>query len=374
MENSKFISSDSHIFEPPDLWSSRLESRFRERSPQIVREDNTDWWVCEGYKMTSAVFGAGAGRRFETPGQFGLEEQFENVRPGGYNPRKRVEDMEIDGIYADVIYPTAGFRAMDYIADTEFLQAICATYNDWLAEYCAEFPNRLKGVAMVVLDDIQWGIGEIQRIRTMGLAGAMIPTLAPPTAPYSSKEYDPLWATAQDLDMPLTFHVGTGRPAPGQAVQNVGDAGPPGRCVVDASVRVTLGHLIFGHVFERFPKLKTGAVEFENGWVAPFMEQLDYDYTQRTTRPNWPKFSDTNILPSDFFKRNVFVSFQEGRFGVQLREYIGVETLAWGSDYPHVESTFPRSHQILDNLLAECDPREKALIVGGNCARVYGIE
>ncbi len=374
MQSLRFISSDSHIFEPPDLWTSRLPSEFQDRSPRIVREDNTDWWMCDGYKMTSAIFGAGAGRRFERPGQFGLEEQFENVRLGGYIPDERIKDMDLDGVDAEVIYPTADFRAMDFVRESDLLQAICSAYNDWLAEFCAHYPDRLMGMAMVCLDNIEWGIGELKRCHKNGLVGAMIPTTPPAEAPYSKPDYDPFWAVAQDLATPIAFHVGTVRPSPTQKIMNVGDAGPPSRCVTDASVRTTLGHMIFGRVFERFPGLTVGSVEFENGWVPHFLEQIDYDYTQRTTRPAWPKFQSPDMLPSDFFRRNVFVSFQEGQIGIILRSRIGVETLTWGSDYPHVESTFPKSREILTGLLADCSEEEKAKIVGGNAARVYGLD
>ena len=367
------ISSDGHIWEPPELWTERTDPRFRDRAPRIVSYEAGDWWFCEGYPMSGAITGAAVGLRFEQP-EIGEEERFENVRRGGYLPGERIKDMDLDGLQAEVIYPTAGFRTMSFVADSELLQAICVAYNDWVADFCSEDPERLKAVAIISLDDIDWGIQELQRCRKMGLVGPMIPTTPMRDMPYSRPEYDKFWAVAQDLNTPISLHVGTGRPTPGQRIPTAAEATPASRCVMDSSVRMSLGAMIFGRVFERFPKLMVGSIEFENGWAPYFVEQLDYEYTQRNTRVAWPKFDDRQALPSDFFRRNVFISFQEGRTGIEHRSSLGVDTLLWGSDYPHIESTFPRSRQILKDLLADCSPEETAKIVGGNTALIYGIK
>jgi predicted TIM-barrel fold metal-dependent hydrolase len=99
---------------------------------------------------------------------------------------------------------------------------------------------------------------------------------------------------------------------------------------------------------------------------------MDYTYTQRVGRPYWYHFKE-DMLPSEYFYRNVFVGFQEDALGVRNRDVIGVDNMQWGSDYPHWESTFPRSRQILEEILADCTEEEKAKIAGGNAARVYNL-
>jgi predicted TIM-barrel fold metal-dependent hydrolase len=369
----RFISSDSHVFEPPDLWTARLPSVFRDRAPRIVREAGSDWWVVEGAKMTGAVAGV-AGLRFERPKALSIEGTLDDVHRGGFDPAARLRDMDLDGVHADIIYPTAGFRSLALVRDTAFLNAICVAYNDYIAEFCRASPERLKGIAVVNLDDIAWAVEELARARRLGLAGVLIPAKPADDRPYSRPEYDPFWAAAQDAGMPVSLHVASDRPNPGQATTGITDFTPPSRSTLDPSVRLSLAHLIFGRVFERFPKLRVGSIEFESGWVPFFLERMDYDYTQRTNIPGWPKFRDPDLSPSDYFRRNVYVSFQQDPLGVRLRDLIGVDVLTWGSDYPHLESTFPRSRQILDSLLAECSEAEKALLVSGNAARVYGLE
>lgn len=145
--------------------------------------------------------------------------------------------------------------------------------------------------------------------------------------------------------------------------------------VVDTSnrefdMREAIAAMIFGGVFERHPKLHVGAVEFEVAWAPYFMGRMDNVYTERAVGVRGRRFRD-DALPSDFFRRNVFISFQEDDLGIQLRTHIGVESLLWGSDYPHAESTFPRSREIVDRILQGVPAVEQAQIAGGNAARLY---
>jgi predicted TIM-barrel fold metal-dependent hydrolase len=143
----------------------------------------------------------------------------------------------------------------------------------------------------------------------------------------------------------------------------------------DAQVRHSLADLIFSGVFERFPRLRVGSVEHELGWIPFFLDRLDYAYTDRPRRgPEWRRFSDPDALPSDFFRRNVFASFQQDPNALRLLDVLGEDTPAWGSDYPHTESTFPRSREILGALLADLPPADAARIAATNCARLYGFD
>ena len=113
-------------------------------------------------------------------------------------------------------------------------------------------------------------------------------------------------------------------------------------------------------------------MENELGWVPFFLRRIDYTYDQRGFAREGYRFKE-DMLPSDYFHRNVFVGFQEDDLGISLRDMIGVDCLQWGSDYPHMESTFPRSQQILEEILVDCTEEEKVKIAGGNAARVYKV-
>ena len=373
MSSYKVISSDSHVYEAPDLWTSRVEPKFRDRAPHIVRQEGGDWWYCDGLKMAGSGGGAQTGRRFEEPEKLSHTDIFENVRPGGYIPEEQVKDMDADGVDMSILYPTVGLRLYS-VPDSELLTVICRTYNGWVAEFCKPFPNQLKGIAMLNIDDVQSGIQELERGAKMGLAGAMITVHPPEGRSYDSPEYEPLWAAAQDLGMPLSLHIGTNRPGPGQVFGADIQLVPPAFVTnVDHWVRMSLAHMILSGVFERYPRLQVGSVEHELSWVPHFLDRLDYTYTQRAPGSNWHRFSE-ELLPSDYFHRNVFLGFQEDALGIRDRHLIGVDNLMWGSDYPHFESTFPRSRQILEEILADCTEEERAKIVGGNAVSIYHFE
>jgi hypothetical protein len=131
--------------------------------------------------------------------------------------------------------------------------------------------------------------------------------------------------------------------------------------------------MIFAGVLERYPRLHVGSVEHELSWIPHFLERLDYTYTQRAQREGWRRFKSA-ALPSDFFHRQVFVSFQEDRLGIRDRALIGVDNLMWGSDYPHTEATFPRSQQILEHILAGVPTHERDKITCSNVARLYHFD
>ena len=132
--------------------------------------------------------------------------------------------------------------------------------------------------------------------------------------------------------------------------------------------------MIFGGVFERYPKLQVGSVEMELSWVPHFLDRIDYNYTQREQEFSREYRFKGAALPSDFFHQNVFLGFQEDALGIRDRHIIGVDQLLWGGDYPHIESTFPRSRQIIEEILADCTEDEKTKIAAGNSARVYGLD
>ena len=373
MASYRIISGDDHVIEAPDLWTSRVEPKFRDRAPRIVRMDDADWWVCQDVRMSSMQGGSQAGMRQDTPERMKVTDVYENVRPGGYNPDERIKDMDTDGVDVSIIYPTSGLQLFGRVPESDLLTSLFAAYNDWITEYCKPYPKRLKGLGCVNVDDLESGIAELERCANMGLAGVLVTVYPPESREYDSPEYEPLWAAAQDLGMPLSLHIGTNRPGPGQdfGVNRNMSASAQTNC--DHWARMSIGHIIFSGVFERYPKLQVGSIETELSWVPHFLDRLDYTYQQRAPRDTWYRFKEA-MLPSQYFHRNVFVGFQEDSLGIRLRDIIGIDNLTWGSDYPHQESTWPYSHQVLEEILADCTEDEKAKIAGGNAARIYNLD
>lgn len=370
----KMISSDSHIIEPPELWTSRVPRSFRERAPHVIEDPTTGehWWIVGTNRTLSFAGGAQTGDRFDKPLELRTGARFEHVRPGGYDPVAHMADNEADGVYGAVMYPTEGLLLYTQ-ADSELLSVCCRAYNDFLAEFCAAAPGRLKGVAMLNTDDIDEAVAEMHRARSLGLAGALIPTAAPPERLYDSNEYEPLWAAAVELDMPLSLHLGANRVGAGGVDPNMARIRPTYFTVCEHWVKISIGDMIFSGVFDRYPALKVGVIEHELGWIPFFLERVDNTYFQRQGNARYTRFA-TVERPSDFWRRNVFCSFQDDDLGIRERETIGLGSLCWGNDYPHTESTFPQSQRIMGERLRGLPEAEKQAIVAVNIAKIYDFD
>jgi predicted TIM-barrel fold metal-dependent hydrolase len=372
------LSSDSHVFEPPDLWQTRIDRAFRDRAPRIERIPGSspgtggDYIVVEKDQILSGIgLISNTGVRFKAPETISAESRFEDVRRGGYDPEQHLTDMALDGVAGEVLYPSQGLFYFK-VAEPLLMSAIFRAYNDWLADFCRSDPARLKGIAMINLDDVEDGLRELERAARLGLSGAMITEYPLEDRRYDQPEYEPFWAAAAALEMPLSLHTATRRQG---RIRGAGD-----KTLRDASSRATkafypalsLCDLIFSGVFERHPRLRVAIVEFELAWVPHLLSSMDYTYRERHGEAIY-RFRD-GMRPSDFFHRNVVLSFQEDAIGIRLRDVIGVDNMMWGSDYPHSESTFPRSRQILSEILEGVPEDEQARIVGLNTARVYNFD
>src|SRR2546426_5901879 len=176
--------------EPPDLWTTRTDAAFRDRAPRMQRTDGADQLVVEADQVISGIgLISNAGARFEAPETISGQGRFEDVPRGGYDPGQHLRDMEVDGVAGEVLYPSQGlfyFR----VADTALMSAIFRAYNDWLADFCSTDRSRLKGIAMINLDDVPCGIRELERAARLGLGGAMITEYPLEHRRYDQPEYE----------------------------------------------------------------------------------------------------------------------------------------------------------------------------------------
>ncbi|SVD04506.1 uncharacterized protein METZ01_LOCUS357360, partial [marine metagenome] len=194
------ISSDSHVFEPPDLWTQRIDTEFRDRAPHMERVGDVDQLLVEGDQMIAGIgLISNAGARFEAPETISAQGRFDDVHTGGYDPGQHIKDMAIDGVSGEVLYPSQGLFYYK-IADSELMSAVFRAYNDWLSDFCSNDPDRLKGIAMINLDDVSDGVRELERSARMGLVGAMISEYPWEARRYAGAEYEAFWMAAQDLN------------------------------------------------------------------------------------------------------------------------------------------------------------------------------
>jgi predicted TIM-barrel fold metal-dependent hydrolase len=347
-----------------------MDAQWRDSAPRIVALEDTDIWVV-GRDTRLAVVGIQdqAGFRFEDPSRISKKSRMDELPRGeaGWRPELYVGGLDEDGVVGALLYPSTAVQAYRCVAGP-LLTALAKTYNDWIVEFCAAEPHRLKAVAMITVDDPAEGVAEMHRMAGKGAAALMLPVFPQYPKTFDQPEYEPVWAAAADIGLPIVFHLGSN--------QRGLHKEPPLDLVVHATkdihVQRSVSILVLSGLFGRHPGLRVGAVEFGASWAVPIIRRLDLLYERH--HKILPYRFSPGEKPSDHFRRNIFLSFQDDRPCIEMRHYLGVENLQWGNDYPHAESTFPRSHEFLAAHFAGIPAEEAAAIAGTNTARMYGFE
>ena len=352
------ISADSHIVEPGDLWLTNIEPAFHDRAPRLVRADDGDVFVCDGNRLAGVNMIGGAGK---DPATAKRHARLDEVRRGGWDPQARIKDMDLDGIKGEVLYPSVGL-VLYRIEETDFLYACLRAYNTWLAEFCSHHPDRFRGVGMVAPEDPQRAVAELHRIRRLGLHGVMIPVHSTAQGAYLDSENEGFWATAEELGLPVSLHLATHRGM--NMANNVAN-------MVTAATRVQqpLAEMIFHGLFDRFPRLRVVSVENDCGWAGHFLERMD-----RVFVFNRPQFEfATRRRPSEVFREHVSLTFMRDTVGISIREAIGVDNIMWSSDYPHHDSTWPKSQEVISHHFKDVPHGDRRKITHDNAAQLYGF-
>jgi predicted TIM-barrel fold metal-dependent hydrolase len=372
-------SADSHLQEPPDLWIRRLPRALRDRAPRYEYTSTHRVWIAEG-------------RRFATDA---LAEQ---AREDGTlvtdDVDRRVKDLDADGVWAETIYGNLGMQCLRF-DDAEFAIACSRAYNDYLAEAFSQHRERELPIAVIPVDDVDAAVGEIERVTRLGLRGIALPMT--PATPYTHEQYDRIWAAAVAHSLPISFHFGTGvdvsRGDPLTAFSGPATATGSDRARAMRVRRTSMPNvmtfvaqhfvatMVGAGILATYPDLQIVCVEANAGWLAPLMEAMDYawaDFIGARRAPTsatrgldgWPY----PLRPSDYVRRQVKVTFQDEPAPLRFLAVTGYEPLMWGSDFPHPEGTWPFSREVTDALFADVEPAARAAILGGNLARLYGID
>jgi predicted TIM-barrel fold metal-dependent hydrolase len=354
------ISADSHVMEPVDLWTRHLPESMRPRGPRFENRDGSLYLMVEETPIrnfsrlsaspapTSAVPGAVQQKTFTT---------------GGSDPDARLRDLDTDGVWGEVIYPNLAFFCTFHIRDPELQVAAARVYNDWVADQFVGTSDRFAPVAVIPVMDLRAAVAELERVAARGFRSALLPDHVD-ARPYNDPAYDLLWRAAMEIGLPLTFHAGTGRsqtPAHGLggAVINY--------VVTVSSPMETVAYLCGSGILARHPRLRVVMVECGSGWLAWALHAMDDAYREHC---RWvePKL---DLLPSEYFRRQGYVTFQHDPVGLHNATLTGDGCLMWGSDYPHPEGTWPNSREILERQLEGVARETVRKVVLENAARLY---
>ncbi len=282
MLQGKIIDADAHILEPPDLWVNNLEAKYRERAIRFEKDpQGWDYLIIDG-KPSFYTRGWGIVAGMGHPGEKFLSPNFSyrDAPAGAYEPHARVKDLDAWGIDIAILYPSIGLIWEDAVRDPALALAYCRVYNDWLVDWCRASPERLIPIAHLSLLDVEGAIKELHRVAKNGMKGVMLNPYPANTIPYGHPQYDPFWAAAQELDLPVAIHPVGRSNALGLEWYSGFDTGTPSALwylvvATDFDVRAAFTTFFQGAVFERFPRLKVIVLEVGAGWLAHWLERMD---------------------------------------------------------------------------------------------------
>jgi predicted TIM-barrel fold metal-dependent hydrolase len=366
------VSADCHVNEPNDVWAARVDKKYLERLPRIkVDESGRKWFVAEGIRPSRI---REAPRDEAVPAETFIDEgtrphldrtkgaMFQNQ--GGIT-EERYRDMDYDGIDAEIVFPNKGLVNWQS-ADPELNTVMCHAWNVWAYEVFGGH-SRSFPAACVAPADIASAVQEIEWAAKHGFKSIMLPPLLK-TGGYNMPEFDPIWAAASGANLPIMFHAGTGKD-PRTATANGGAIINYVVHAMNTVVQPTV-ELCGSGVFDRYPNLKFATIEAGAGWVPYTLHAMDFGYIAH----NFWVMPKLKYKPSEYFKMHGHSSFETDPIGVELRHRMGVESLLWGNDYPHIEGCWPNSEEQLGIWGKGLTKQEIAKIVGLNSARLFNID
>ena len=368
----KILDSDMHLMEPVDLWERYLDSKFKSEAPRGLTSENVrdlrmahpdgQLW---GLPQTHGRRNSNQGHNFrKNQGIYGSHAE------RGWTAEVQLEVMDIEGIDVAVLYPTRGLQVLaEPSMEPQFAAALARAYNNWLYDFCEKDPNRLLGAGMISPFDIDEARVEIKRcVKELGFRAIFMRSNITNGRNWYDDYYEPLWSLLEELEIPLGFHESSST-----AGRQIGDNFEPNfmlRRVVAQPMEQMLGLVSFcsGGVLARHPQLRVAFLEANCTWLPWLLWRLDEGWEREGDI--WAQ--DLTVAPSEYFKRQVFVSVEPDEAGVKyVIDYIGSDRLVFSTDYPHGDSKFP--HAVESFLKLDIAQNDKRKILWDNCAEFYHV-
>lgn len=381
-DRHRVIDVDTHVTEPPDVFVSRVSSKWGGKVPRIERVDGLDVWIADGQRVGTPGSVSMAGWKGVIPD---TPRTYEDIDPSMYDPKARLAFMDRQGIEAEVLFPNIGGFGAGYftkIAERDLARDCVRAYNDFSHEWASADAARLLPVIALPFWDVEMSAAEIERCasthRAINFCNQPEHYGQPPLA---SRHWDPVWSAARDTGLPITFHIGGGdigallTDAAGIGFQaNFGRVSSllfmdNGRCMAD---------LIFGGVCHRFPEVKFVSVESGVGWVPALLEAFDWQWRNGGMNAEHPEY---DRLPSDYFRRQIYACFWFERDVAlhAIRAY--PDNILYETDYPHPTCQHPGPRTPAQNPRDYADSALGSLpedlihkVLFENAAGVYGVQ
>ncbi|MFT5200938.1 MAG: putative TIM-barrel fold metal-dependent hydrolase [Candidatus Aldehydirespiratoraceae bacterium] len=327
-----------------------------------------------------------------SPMEVGVDGDPDEFGYRNFSSEKRLREQEADGVIAAVLFPntqppfsppaSTSFEAPPYSDNFENRWAGLKAHNRWLADFVSQAPERRAGIIQIFLGDVEGSVKEIEWAAEQGLRGGILVPGAPPDSPFEplySAEYEPIWAAAAAHNMPLNHHAGGATP-------NFGNHFPASLAMFMLEVQWwtqrALWHLMFSGVFERYPELPYVITETGTSWVPDTLAKLDSFHH----RMKFSKYGSESIFggqavaqmsltPTEYFNRQCYIGASFLRPAeAEIARGVGIDRVMWGSDYPHIEGSYPHTHEHLRLTFAQMTRAETTMMLTDNAAKIYNFD
>jgi predicted TIM-barrel fold metal-dependent hydrolase len=369
----QIVSVDDHVIEHPNVWLDRLPSKYRDAGPQIIRQpDGNDAWVYEGAVAGNFALNAVAGK---DPREYGLDpRRYDDMLPGCHDINDRIRDMDLEGVHAQLCFPNMGGFAGSAFAkskDWDLAYASIQAYNDFIIdEWCAAYPDRQIPLMMAPYWNVEQTVAEIERTAAKGAKSFTFPELPDRIGlpSWHSDHWDPVLAAAQDANLPLSLHFGSGG-APQASPEAMTTNFTVAISLFGLNSMSVTAELLLSPVFHKFPNLKMALSEGGIGWMPYMIERLDYVWE----RHRWYNDVNKDVKPSDLFRDHLFGCFISDNAGIFSRHLIGIDNIMFESDYPHSDSNWPHTRKVLEEALVDVPDDEAAKMCEWNARKLYNF-
>jgi uncharacterized protein len=400
------VDADGHILEPPDTWPRYIEPRYRDRALRVATgSDGREYLEIDGKPSTlvppAFLASLGGMKRLAELGEEGIRKFNERRREsvikqtdkpafdrgfgsgpsdtylagagfGTMDPKERIELLDYEKIDRAILYPTLGLVWGAEVLDVPLACAYAQAYNRWIADFCRDSGGRLVPIAHLVLADPQAAAKELERAVRDGCRGAFVYCHSIDRKSHGHPDHHPVFATAQDLDVPLALHPSLDNPKWGlwQRFDDVMWSDWFFNVSGVSAMQMALASFFCYGVFDRFPKLRLVVLESQGGWIGSWLDWADALY--------WGTSAGGSVRlaekPSHYFKRQCFISAEPfERCIAPLTTLVGEDKFFWASDYPH--SNHPSTYMTeLQGMVAGMSESARRGVLGRNAARVYKLD
>jgi len=380
----RVIDVDTHVSEPADTWSARLERRFLDAAPQLRHDPRSgkDIWYIGDELVLPVGMTAVAGFDGILPE---CPDTMADIPPAAHDPHERLAHLDREGIHAQVLYPNVGgfgSGAFLKLKEPELMLACVRAYNDMILDWAAADPKRLVPIMATPFWDVAAAVREIERCAAAGHRGVLFGSQ--PQA-FGEPElidthWDPIWAAAQAAGLPISFHIGSGTGLELSGAAKIGFRSQIARISANAFVENErcLADIVFGGVCHRFPELKFVSVESGVGWLVFAIEAFDWQWINGGVRREHPEF---DLLPSEYFRRQIYGCFWFEEAGLQKALDLYPDNLLFETDFPHPtsmsvgpQSSARRPRDYAAQALAGVSDDVLAKVLHDNAAALYGLD